>query len=167
MMTDFIFRNTPPGMERKNEFTYAILGAIVTFVISLSFIPSYLAAREKLYIILTPMSEPVLRDGVIMDSFLSLLLPCIAPMIIVAVSFLVFIIRAYRYYTEGSMSVYLMKRLPKRSELHRRAILIPLIMTASMLVFSLVLTFIYYLIYILFTPEGRLPYSGLENLWRY
>lgn len=71
-------------------------------------------------------------------------------MIAVAVGF-------YTYHSQGSKSLYTMKRLPKRRELWRRVLAMPLLGIAACMVSVLLLTGLYYVLYLLCTPVGCLP----------
>lgn len=68
------------------------------------------------------------------------------------------VISCYAYHKKHSMSIYLMRRLPDRWELHRRCWGRPLIFTAgSFLLMGLVLAF-YFLVYLILTPAECLPF---------
>ncbi len=67
------------------------------------------------------------------------------------------VLRHYRYHTQGAMSIYLMKRLPDRWELHRRCWVIPLLSTLVELALMGVMVFLCWLLYRYATPEVCLP----------
>ena len=66
--------------------------------------------------------------------------------------------RHYSYHTQGSHSVYLMRRLPDRWEYHRRCWAIPMLAMVRELVFFAIGTAACGLIYLLATPKGCLPF---------
>lgn len=61
------------------------------------------------------------------------------------------------YYTGGSKSIYLMRRLPQRWELIRRAITLPLLGAATCLLSALALRLLFLGVYYLITPPQCLP----------
>lgn len=68
------------------------------------------------------------------------------------------VLSAYRYHKRDTMSIYLMRRLPDKWDLHRRCWGMPVILTiGSFLLMGAVLG-LYYLVYLLLTPAGCLPY---------
>ena len=64
------------------------------------------------------------------------------------------------------MSIYLMKRLPNKWELHRRAITVPCIAVLATIGVALTAILFYYIIYFLATPKVCLPYEALRKIWR-
>ena len=71
----------------------------------------------------------------------------------------------YRYYRQGSMSIYLMKRLPNGREYHRRNFSFVLILAAVSLAVMVVMSLTHYGMYLLFTPKGCLPSGHGLNFW--
>ena len=64
------------------------------------------------------------------------------------------IIYHYRYHhMNGSMSIYLMRRLPDKKDLFRRCAVLPIVMMGITFLAYAVLTGIYYFAYITLTPE--------------
>ena len=63
----------------------------------------------------------------------------------------------YFYHSQGSCSIYTMKRLPNRWELWKRVVTIPLLGIAACIVTMPLLKGLYYLIYLFCTPKGCLP----------
>lgn len=64
----------------------------------------------------------------------------------------------YGSFRRGSRSIYLMRRLPDKWELHRRCWGRPLIFFVQSLALMACLTAFYFLIYLVFTPKGCLPF---------
>ena len=63
----------------------------------------------------------------------------------------------YFYHYQDSRSIYTMKRLPDRWELWRRCLTLPFWTVIISGVLVLLLTGVYYLIYLKCTPAGCLP----------
>lgn len=63
----------------------------------------------------------------------------------------------YQWHTKGSMSVYLMRRLPDRWERHRRCWAVPVMSTIAELLIFAVGIFLCWLLWRFATPAGHLP----------
>ena len=68
------------------------------------------------------------------------------------------VMASYYYFKKDTMSIYLMRRLPDRWELHRRCWGKPLILSGLCLLIQAGLIALYFLIYLVFTPRGHLPF---------
>ena len=71
----------------------------------------------------------------------------------------------YSMHFRGSKSIYTMRRLPKRGELLRRCIKVPLMTMLQCMVSVPVLRSVYYLFYELVTPKGHMPVGQWRLLW--
>lgn len=65
---------------------------------------------------------------------------------------------AYHYGDQGSKSIYLMKRLPDKWELHKRCLTLPVIGAVIAVLVVVLLLGIYLGVYLIFTPQVCLPY---------
>lgn len=75
----------------------------------------------------------------------------------------------YVYHWQGSRSIYLMRRLPSRWELHRRCLTLPALGVAFFLILGAAEMFIMYGVYLLAAPEGTVApdqFEMLIELWR-
>lgn len=68
-------------------------------------------------------------------------------------------VQNYQSHYRGSRSIYLMRRLPDRWELHRRCLILPLLELAATLLLLAVLTVGFYFLYRGCAPGGSLPLS--------
>ena len=150
---------TPPGIEFANQLKLCLIGLSAAIGWSISYFAKYFTARSNLYTY-SPAGE-VLREGAIMREFSVLLhdgwdsLDGFLMFYIVMLGLLVY---HYLYYYQGSKSIYLMRRLPDKWELHRRCVVLPF---AAILVGALTeigLLLLYYGIYLVFTPQQCLPF---------
>ena len=66
-------------------------------------------------------------------------------------------VQNYQSHYRGSRSIYLMRRLPDRWELHRRCLILPLLELAATLLLLAVLTVGFYFLYRGCAPGGSLP----------
>lgn len=164
MKTDFLKKLVPPGMEYKPELKFYITGLVCAGLFSFSFLIRYIDARYALYN--HEGYKSVLIDGVKIADFRELLGIALAGFAFVAVCMLGFIVYHYLYYRQGSKSIYLMKRLPDKFELHKRAIALPLLAILGCLVAALILMLLYFALYMLATPKQCLLPNQWQKLWR-
>ena len=164
-MREFVKRNSPPGMDLTQEWRVFLIGNVGAVLVSfLAFVDQYLDARARLFTYVA--GERVLISGAVIAPFYSLINYYFAGFFLVACFLLGYIIYHYSYYRQGSMSLYLMKRLPSRWERHRRAITLPCLAALATLVIALAAILFYYIIYLVATPWACLPYEALREMWR-
>lgn len=72
----------------------------------------------------------------------------------------------YARHWRESKSIYLMRRLPDRWELHRRCLALPVMAVALCLLIALALLLLYFGIYLAATPEQCLRPGQWQNIWR-
>ena len=158
---EFLEQNAPPGIELKQAYGVFIIGNVCSAVISVfAFLIQYARERSELFTYIG--YERTLIEGAIITPFHNLISIYFAGFIFVAIFMLGYIAYHYAYYRQGSMSIYLMKRLPDSSELHRRAWTLPclaFLATIALAIFTIIFCFI---IYFLATPKACLPYIN----WR-
>ena len=82
---------------------------------------------------------------------------------IFAASMVAFVVLNYLYFFEGSKSIYTMARLRSPWQLHIRCWTLPLCSAAIMLAGRVILTVVYFLIFILATPKS-VPLPGWRHL---
>ena len=163
---DFIIRFSPPGSECKSEIRFYVIGNIISFTVSLMFFVSYVSERSKLYDYDRYLKKYILNESATMTDFNVILSGYLWGFILVAIVMLSFIVFRYSYYRQGSKSIYLMKRLPSRTEIHKRAVPLPVLASISCLVYAFVLRLTYYVLYLILTPNKCLPAGVGEQLWR-
>lgn len=85
----------------------------------------------------------------------------------IAIAFMLLsIIMNYSYHHSGSKSIYLMRRIPSKWELHRRCMTAPMTAAAITVVIGIILFFVYYAFYELLVPEIFHPHANqLKLLW--
>ena len=165
-MRNFFNRNSPPGMELKQEWCVFLIGNIGSMVLSfLGFMGKYLEARRQLFTYFE-FGKKELIEGAIITPFLNLLGGYLAGFFWVACFLLGNIVYHYTYYRQGSMSIYLMKRLPHKGEIHRRALVLPCLAILATIAVALATILFFYIIYILATPVVCLPYEALREIGR-
>ena len=164
-MNEFIKRNSPPGIRLKEEYCFFLIGNFTAVGIGFfGFLAAYLGAREELFVY--QYGKRVLIDGAVIAPFRTMIMLHFPVFFFVALLMLGFILYHYAYYRQGSMSIYLMKRLPNHWELHRRALTLPCLAVLATLAAAAASILICFLIYLIATPKVCLPYEALLEIWR-
>ncbi len=164
-MNEFMERNSPPGMNAKAEKGFFVSYCILYFAFKLfSFITEYSRARRFLYERVN--GKWVLRENAMIADFGETVAFNWAALLLFSLVLLGFIVYRYLYYRQGSMSIYLMKRLPQKNELHARAIKIPLLMLVLGSLFIFLTFLLFFASYVVFTPKVCLPDGLWQSFWR-
>ena len=145
----------PLGIELAKEVMIFVSGMTLSFFYSLLYLVAYVEERNHLYEKIG--GKLVLRSGARMPAFEELIEGRMMGFGIVVLILVCIIVYHYIYHYMDSKLVYLMKRLPSRWELHKRCLTLPIAGIIVTLICSLLLWFIYYGIYLLFTPQQCLP----------
>ncbi|MBQ2735899.1 MAG: hypothetical protein IJF26_00520 [Clostridia bacterium] len=164
-MNEFFKRNSPPGIDLKQEFRLFLICNIASVIVSFfAFLDKYINARNNLFFY--EIDKKILIEGAIIAPFSSLLSVYFSVFFFVTCFMLGYIIPHYLYFRQDSMSIYLMKRLPNKRELHRRALTVPCLAALATIGVALSAILLYFIIYILATPKACLPYAALREIWR-
>lgn len=163
-MNKFFTRNTPPGIDPWQEIGTFLLAQMLSLFFSFQFFGRYQSARAQLYH--TVDGKRFLLEGAKIADFGEILGLSLYGFGLTAVAMLGFIVYHYAYYRQGSMSIYLMKRLPNPTERHRRAWTLPILAMAASMAVALAVLLIYFAIYLLATPKACLPDEIWRQLWR-
>ena len=156
-------RYAPLGFPLETERNLYLVGLICSVLYSMLFFVRYIAERD----ILLAAAEDGWSDGTkVMPDFAELISGCFNGFFILGTAMLVFILYHYAYHHQGSRPIYLMRRLPRRTELHRRCLTIPLLAALGCMCAVLLLCFIYFGVYMLFTPHIYLAPDQWGKLWR-
>ena len=163
-MSDRLEKHVPPGIPVKRELAFFLSGLGAAFAFSLFFFPTrYAAARQKLYTRIGDKAV-LLEDRQITD-FAELFEHSLTGFLILGLCLLFVVVYHYAYYRMGSMSIYLMKRLPRPWERHKRAWTLPLWGLLICLLAALLTLALYFAIYMLATPKPCLASDGWQQLW--
>lgn len=158
-------RWAPPGLRwqtERNVFLGVGAGAVLY---SFGFLLRYTEARALLYTQESGVS--LLRAGAVMEDFAPLLDRALLGFAVQALCMVVFGVYHYVYHNQGSKSMYLMRRLPNRWELHRRCLTLPLLGILASVVLALLLLVLYYEIYMRCTPEQCLTPGQWQKIWNW
>ena len=148
-------RYVPLGMDGKNVWNKMCMGLGAAAGFSLSFLSRFSDAVDDLYIYRG--GSRFLIEGAKIVPFRELRLGVFWAFAVMAFALALTAVSFYNYHSQGSRSIYTMKRLPNRWELWRRVLSLPLWAMAVCGLTALLLTGLYYGIYLLFTPQGCLP----------
>ena len=160
-----VIRYSPPGYDSRTEWRFYIIGNIIAFTVSLLFFASYASERLKLYDYDRVLKKYVLNETKTMAEFTEVLSGYLLGFVFLAVIMLTFTVFRYSYYRQGSRSIYLMKRLPRKNEIHKRALPSPITASCSCLIYAIILRALYFVLYVILTPNKCLPASVVQ-LWR-
>lgn len=155
-------RHAPVGLSLSGEWAAFFACLFSLLVTSIGYIVGFNHALSALYFGNTRVK---LIPGATMPSFYTLLGDFIYIFVIEATLMLLFIIHHYAYHYQGSKSIYLMRRLPSRWELHRRCLTLPVAGAVVILALGFALVFLFYRTYMAATPPQCLMPDQLEMLW--
>jgi hypothetical protein len=162
---DFYTHRAPPGYDLHPEWTVFLLSLLGAWLYNLTFYLHYGAARDALYGYDAIREERFLIEGARIAPFREVLSHSLAGFAVAAAILLCFVIGHYLSYRQGSRSIYLMRRLPKSFERHRRAWTLPLLACLAFALCALLLLLLHLCFYLVFTPNQCLPPQGWQNLW--
>ena len=164
-MREYFVKNLPPGMSPAEEQRFVKIGLVLSGLISFLDVIVYFTELSNLY--QYRAGRRILDVTREMPDFAEIFQRFPIGFAILMLCMLGFVVYHYAYYYRGSKSIYLMKRLPDRMELHRRCLTLP---AAGLLICGLtaLLTVVLcYGIYIYFTPEECLSPHQWEMFWRF
>lgn len=159
-----LYELTPPGTDTKKEMEAAAWVAFVTiFLWSLIFVLRYFAERQNLYEVVNRVRY--LRKGAVMKPIGQLMNHVFTGFWIYAIFHFASAAGYYRSFYTESRSIYVMKRLKDKWELHRRCLTLPFFRLCFGGMLVLVLMLVYFLLYRFATPEECLPYHIGFDFW--
>lgn len=161
-------RMVPPGFDWAAELKWLRIGLILCIALSVFlFFARYWNGVAQLYETDWASGEKVLRANARLDSFSQVMSGTMVGFSFLTLVILLLTVYHYLYYYRDSKSIYVMKRLPKRFELHRRSISLPLASIAVCLCTVLLLIIIYYGLYHLMAPRGCEIWPGQwDSFWQ-
>lgn len=159
MKTEMLQKWMPPGTDILRELKYIALGLAGASVYSLGFLFRYFSARSNLYYYEHLNGKQIRRldTEAVITEFDVLTEGIFAGFGVLLLLLLLLGIGHYTYHYQGSKSMWLMKRIPDWTELHRRCLAIPLAAAVISILAAGLLFLIYYGVYVLCTPETCLP----------
>lgn len=150
----------PLGFPGRQALPITLGGLGAAFGVGiLRFFAAFERAKSQLYdtVRINGESKQVLIDGNVIDPFPALMKGVSLGLVLVALCLLAALLLHYRWHWMGSRSIYRMKLLPRRGELWRRVLTVPLAGLAACALLWGLLLLLCALIYRFGTPEGHLP----------
>ena len=141
----------PLGIASAKEVALYVGAMTAAICWSFTFILKYVSERSQLYHIYK--SQKVLIDGAKMPYFKELIDGTLDMFVFTILLMVVLIGYHYFYHYQGSKSIYLMKRLPDKWELHKRCLTIPVLAILTTLIVMGIFCLAYYGIYLYCTPQ--------------
>ena len=157
-------RYAPLGINVRSEWQGYVAGLAVAVVYSMIYLLRYFNARENLYEWTLKGWE--LIEGAMMPDFAELMDGTLLVFLAIALTMMGLVIYHYIYHRLDTKSYYVMRRLPSRWELHRRCLTLPMIGLLICGAAALIMTLIYYWIYMGCTPEECLMPGQWGRFWR-
>jgi len=157
-------RWAPPGMQMHSEMlTYGYGGAFAALYALVHFAVAFGDAHASLYV--WEGGRRVILEGTLMPDFAVLFDGALTGFAVLALIAAGFLLWHYRYHYFGSKSIYLMRRLPDPTELHRRCLAIPVAVMIISAVLALMILLICYGIYMVAAPEQCIAPEQWQKIW--
>lgn len=158
-------RLAPPGFPLGAELIFFGCAAAMAALFSLLYLSDLSSAVENLYDRFGT-EQQILRPDAVMPDFIVLLGPHLTGFPLLACSMVLFAAIHYASFYQGSKSIYLMRRLPSRWELHRRCLILPVLGAVTALLLGFALLLLYFRLYLLRTPAPCLTPHQWAKIWR-
>lgn len=158
-----LLRLSPPGYKLRQEGAVFIWGLVSALIYSFGFLWRYCDARNGLYNYLG--GKKTLLPDAVMPDMIELLGSALAGFFVLALCMLAMIIFRYAYHRQGSKSIYLMRRLPSKAELHRRCLVLPILAALACLLLAAAVLLGFYGIYMTATPKECLMPDQWQKIW--
>lgn len=154
----------PPGVDYKGEIICFCAGLAVSTIGSMIvYFSRFFRFRDSLYES-SIFGRRVLMEGAVMPDFKDVFGGCFLGFACVMLYMLAFAGYHYFYHFQGSRSIYLMKRLPKRRELLKRCLMLPIAAICICLAVVFLLLLVYYWHYMHSTPTECLTPGQWQKL---
>ena len=161
MMDKFFFTYFPPGYDGETEIKRLVAAYLAAIVYSFRFFFSYYEAYNDLFYYewnqVEETVKKVLRPGAVIVPFREIAGSSMLMFAGLAIVLLVAGLQHYHYYTKGSNSLYVVRRLPDRKYVFRTCFGGILLEAVAALVVIGILLSMYYCVYLWVTPEVCLP----------
>lgn len=158
----------PLGFEWKYERRLFIGGIILSVLYGSLFFIRLDNAWGQLFELVWKDGKIVrngVMEGAVMRDFVDLLHNALFGFLIVGLCMAAFVVIHYVHHYQGSKSIYVMKRLPDKWELHRRCVTLPLIGIVICLVTAFLFLLLCYGVYMKVTPPECIVGNQWQKLW--
>lgn len=154
----------PPGLNARRELGWLRGGLVGALVWSLPFVISLLGSLPGLYHLVGGRRVP--DPSAAAPDFAELMEGRLLVFGIVALAFLAVSLYHYAYHWQGSRSIYTMRRLPDRWELHRRCLTLPVLGALACVLAAFLVLALYFGIYMATVPDVCRAPGQWQRLWR-
>ena len=155
----------PPGMELEPEKKVFVIGMILsTFFCFLIFGIQFSDCLEKLY--WKNGSQRTVIPGAMMTNFTELFDNAVIGFDVIVALMIAAMVMHYAYHTWESKSIYTMRRLPSRWELHKRCLTLPICGIVICKVTAFLILLICYGYYVRVTPRECLLPEQWIKIWK-
>lgn len=155
---------TPVGIDGKKELGWAAAAFGLSLFESLTFFISLYAKIDDLYMISKATGRRILDPDSYMPDLSDFAPSYIYFFLLTALVFLTLSGYHYIYHYQGAKSIYTMRRLPDRWELHRRCLVFTLTVAVICILMSVIMLGAYLWAYNTFVPPARLRPGQLKTL---
>lgn len=163
-MRSKLAKYAPPGYDYTFDKNFYFVGLGLATSFSFSYLLRFGEAKSSLYIY--DLEGKKLKVGAIMPDFTELFQGSLWGYWVLAFAMLLFIALRYASYYQHSKSIYLMKRLPDRLDMHRRCIIVPVIAAISCTVIAFLVLLLCFGHYLIFTPDACFTPGQWAKIWR-
>ncbi len=157
--TDYI----PAGIDYHQELKWVVSGLIISTLFSLKYLIALGNEYDRLFQYVH--FKRILIEGAKMPDYIDILGSSLIGFFIISLASVGLLGYHYLYHYQDSKSIYLMRRLPNRFELLKRCISLPVAIILTSLVISFLLLLIYYVIYLIATPDICLTPNQWQKIW--
>lgn len=150
----------PPGYDKQKECRQLFFSLLAGIIFSFRCIAMYYEAYDDLLVWKVENGfgvEKVVRQGAKIVPFEEIISYNFMMLWLVLFLLIITVLKHYLYYTKGSKSIYLVRRIPDKRYVWRTCVLGPLIGMGITLAVIGILRLVYWLIYIGVTPVECLP----------
>lgn len=160
----------PCGFELKHEIRIFTGGMISSILFGCLYFKRLYDTWYELWELVWEDGEMVrkgVRDGAVMRDFVELFYHpnALAGFLIVAFCMAAFMVLHYAYHYQDSKSIYVMRRLPDKWELHRRCAVLPLIGIGISLITAFLFLVLCYGVYMKVTPPECIVGDQWQKIW--
>ena len=157
MKKNFIWNLVPPGTKARRELIWIIIGLTLSAALSLWFVFGYRTSYMALLYARTAGERAGREFTYTMPKFARLLGGSLSGFVIMIAAMALLGLAHRSSFYSGSMSIYLMKRLPDKRTLLKCTWGMPAFGTALSVLTGLTILLIYLAVYYLATPAAWLP----------
>lgn len=152
----------PVGTDYKKEMKGIAIGLAISAVYSLSFIFKFSFSLDELYDVIS--GKAILISGRYIAGFSDIMEGRFDLFKILFYLLIILGVMHYFGHFSGSKSIYLMRRIPQRWELLVRCAAFPAMGIIVCKLSELILTLLFFAIYMIFTPKGHIPPGQVGEL---